>query len=139
MDNDSDSVWVKVIANKTSHFVASWYRPPDRKVDELELFKIKLKRLKRYIVETPLSQSMFDFNFRDIIWPDRLNKQGSSMSMSEGIMLVKLINYHELERVVHFPTRGLNTLDLIITSLPGQFVEIHSPTGLVIMALSMEL
>ena len=23
-----ESVWVKVLANKTSHFVASWYRPP---------------------------------------------------------------------------------------------------------------
>ena len=28
---------------------------------------------------------------------------------------------------MHFPTRGQNTLDLIITSLPGQFVDIHSP------------
>ena len=27
-ENDSESVWVKVFANKTSHFVASWYRPP---------------------------------------------------------------------------------------------------------------
>ena len=28
LENDSESVWVKVFANKTSHFVASWYRPP---------------------------------------------------------------------------------------------------------------
>ena len=27
LENDSESVWVKVFANKTSHFVASWYRP----------------------------------------------------------------------------------------------------------------
>ena len=26
--NDSKSIWVKVFANKTSHFVTSWYRPP---------------------------------------------------------------------------------------------------------------
>ena len=31
-----------------------------------------------------------------------------------------------LEQVVHFPTRGQNTLDLIITTLPGQFIDIHS-------------
>ena len=28
LENDSESVWVKVFANKTSHFVASWYQPP---------------------------------------------------------------------------------------------------------------
>ena len=28
LENDSESFWVKVFANKTSHFVASWYRPP---------------------------------------------------------------------------------------------------------------
>ena len=33
LDNGSESVWVKVFANKTSHFVASWYRPPDSKID----------------------------------------------------------------------------------------------------------
>ena len=27
--NKSESVWVKVFANKTSHYVASWYRPPN--------------------------------------------------------------------------------------------------------------
>ena len=31
---------------------------------------------------------------------------------------------------MHFPTRERNTSDLIITSLPGQFVDIHSPDRL---------
>ena len=31
---------------------------------------------------------------------------------------------------MHFPTRERNTLDLIITSLPGQFVDIHYPDRL---------
>ena len=30
LENKSESVWVKVFANKTAHFVASWYRPPHR-------------------------------------------------------------------------------------------------------------
>ena len=46
--------------------------------------------------------------------------------MSEGAKLVELISDHELEQVMHFPTRGQNTLDLII----GQFVDIHSPDRL---------
>ena len=35
-----------------------------------------------------------------------------------------------MEQLVHFPTREKNTLDLIITSLPSQFLDIHSPDSL---------
>ena len=71
-----------------------------------------------------------DFNFKDIAWPDRLNKSGSMLSQSEGQMLIDIMNDHGLEQLVHFPTREKNTLDLILTSLPGQFQEIHSPDKL---------
>ena len=40
-------------------------------------------------------------------------------------MLIDIMNDHGLEQLVHFPTRAKNTLDLILTSLPGQFQEIH--------------
>ena len=39
------------------------------------------------------------------------------------------MNDHGLEQLVNFP-RERNTLDLILTSLPGQFVDIHSPDKL---------
>ena len=45
-------------------------------------------------------------------------------------MLIGIMNDHGLEQLVHFPTREKNTLDLILTSLPGQFQEIHSPDKL---------
>ena len=40
---------------------------------------------------------------------------------------VDIINDHGFDQLVHFPTRERNTLDLIITFLPNQFVDIHSP------------
>ena len=40
LENNSESVWVKVFANKTSHFVASWYRPPDDTLEKLENFDL---------------------------------------------------------------------------------------------------
>ena len=40
------------------------------------------------------------------------------------------MNDHGLEQMVSFPTRDKNTLDLIFTSLPGQFEDIHSPDKL---------
>ena len=36
------------------------------------------------------------------------------------------MNDHDLEHMVHFPTWEKNTLDLILTTIPGQFQNIHS-------------
>ena len=44
LENDSESIWVKVFANKTSHFVASWYRPPGGDLKKLDS---QLKSLKQ--------------------------------------------------------------------------------------------
>ena len=41
-ENDSESVGVKVFANKTSHFVASWYRPLGSTYEEFQLFREQL-------------------------------------------------------------------------------------------------
>ena len=68
-----------------------------------------------------------EFNFKDIAWPDRLNKSGSLFSQSEGHMLIDIMNDYGLEQLVQFPARGKKPLDLILTSLSGQFQEIHSP------------
>ena len=136
LENDSESVWVKVFTNKTSHFVASWYQPPGRNLAELtseiNLSRSQLQKIKcmHKCNNPPSVHVLGDFNFGDIVWPDRLNKSGSPLSPSEGEILIEIINDYGLEQLVHFPTRERNTLDLIITSLPGQFVDIHSPDRL---------
>ena len=40
-------------------------------------------------------------------------------------MLIDIMNDHGLEQLIHFPIREKNTLDLLLTSLPGQFLDIH--------------
>ena len=45
-------------------------------------------------------------------------------------MLIDVMNDHGLEQLLHFSTREKNTLDLILTTRPGQFQEIHSPDKL---------
>ena len=40
------------------------------------------------------------------------------------------MNDHGLEQMLHFPTQEKNTLDLILTTLPGQFQDVHSPRKL---------
>ena len=52
------------------------------------------------------------------------------LSLSEGQVFMDIMNDHGLEQLVNFPTREENTLDLILTSLPGQFQEVYSPDKL---------
>ena len=136
LENDSESVWVKVFANKTPHFVASWYRPPGGDLATLEShlmsFKSQLETIKDIHKgnKLPSVHVLGDFNFCDIVWPDRLSKSGSPLSLSEGEKFIEILNDHHLEQLVHFPTRERNTLDLIITSLPSQFLDIQSPDRL---------
>ena len=49
------------------------------------------------------------------------------LSQLEGQILIDIMNDHGLEQMVHFPTREKDTLDLILTTLPGQFQDVHSP------------
>ena len=130
LENDSESVWVKVFANKTSHFVASWYRPPGGNLENLESQLTSFKGQFEKIKDIHKGHILVDFNFCDIVWPDRLSKSGSPLSLSEGEKFIEILNDHHLEQLVHFPTRERNTLDLIITSLPSQFLDIQSPDRL---------
>ena len=133
LENDSESIWVKVFANKTSHFVASWYRPPGSTSEEFQLFREQLDYIRTHHKgkKLPSVHVLGDFNFKDIDWPDRLSKSGSTLSQSEGQILINIMNNHGLEQMVHFPTQEKkNILDLIFTTLPGQFQDVHAPDKL---------
>ena len=137
---DSESIWVNVFANETSHFVASWYRPPGNSNEEFQLFREQLDYIRTHHEgkKLPPVHVLGDFNFKDIDWPGRLSKSGSTLSHSEGQILIDILNDHGLEQMVHFPTREKNTLDLILTTLPCQFKDVHSLKNLVIMTSSQE-
>ena len=138
LENDSESIWVEMFANKISCFVASWYRPPVSNSEEFHLFREQLDYIRTHHKgkQLPSVHVLGDFNFKDIDWPDRLSKSGSTLSQSEGQILIDIMNDNGLEQMVYFPTREKNTLDLILTTLPGQFQDIYSLDNLVIMTLS---
>ena len=130
LENDSESVCAKVFANKTSHYIAIWYREPSGSCEDFQLLRNQLEHIKTQHKKLPSVHLLGDFNFRDIVWPDRLSKNGTMLSQSKGQVLVDIMNDHGLEQLVNFPTQEENTLDLILTSLPGQFQEVHSPDKL---------
>ena len=100
--------------------------------EEFHLFREQLDYIRTHHKgkKLPSVHVLGDFNFKDIDWPDRLNKSGSTLSQSEGQILIDIMNDHGLEQMVHFPTREKNTLDLILITLLGQFQDIHSPDKL---------
>ena len=46
LENNSESGWVKVSANKTSHYVASWYRQPSGTSEDFQLFRDQLDHIR---------------------------------------------------------------------------------------------
>ena len=94
--------------------MASWYRQPNGTKD-FQLFRDQLDHIRNHHKgnKLPSVHVLGDFNFKDIDWPDRLNKSGVSLSKSEGKILIYIMNDHDLEQLVHFPTRkkhiGFNT------------------------------
>ena len=107
-------------------------RPPGSTSEEFQLFREQLDYIRTHHKgkKLPSVHVLGDFNFKDIDWPDRLSKSGSTLSQSEGQILIDILNDHGFEQMVHFPTREKNTLDLILTTLPGQFQDVHAPDKL---------
>ena len=46
LDNNLESVWVKVFVNKTSHYVTSWYRQPNGTVNTSGYLETSLSKLR---------------------------------------------------------------------------------------------
>ena len=131
LENDSELMWAKVFANKTSHYIESLYREPNGSCEDIQLLRNQLEHIKTQHKKLPSVHILGDVIFRDNVWPDRLSENGTMLSQSERQVLVDIMNDHGLEQLVNFQTRAENTLDLILSSLPGQFQELHSPDKLI--------
>ena len=69
LENNSESVWVKVFANKTSHYVASWYRQPGGTSEDFQLFRDQLDQIrnKHKDKKLPSVHVLGDFNLIEIL------------------------------------------------------------------------
>ena len=131
LENSSEAVWVKVMVNGLWHYISSWYRPSDMSVDDFKFYKEQLVKIQSMNKgRSPNIHVLGDLNYRDIDWSTGLNKEGSPLCDSGGQILLDVMHDLGLEQMVRFPTREKNTLDLIITSLPKQFVDVSSPDRL---------
>ena len=74
--------------------MASWYRPPGGSSEDFHLFGDQIDQIRNKGNKLPSVHVLGDFNFKDLAWPDRLNKSGSMLSQSEGQMLIDIMNDH---------------------------------------------
>ena len=77
--NDSDSVWVKIFANGTSHYIAIWYREPSGSCEDFQSSRKSLSRGSKL----PSVHVLVDLNFREMVRPDRPNKNKTMLSQSD--------------------------------------------------------
>ena len=71
-------------------------------IDHLMTFREQLDEIRnKPNGNIPSIHVLEDFNFREIVWPDRLNK----LNPSEGHMLIDILNDHGLEQLVQSSTR----------------------------------
>ena len=81
-----------MFANKTSHFVASWYQPPGRNLVELtsELLS-QIQKIKGMHKgnKSPSVDALGDFNFGDVVWPERL--KGHLLRFLLGKILIAFV------------------------------------------------
>ena len=63
LENNSESIWVKGFANKTSHYVASWYRQPGGASEDFQLFRDQLDHIRNQYKgkKTPLGSRFRGF------------------------------------------------------------------------------
>lgn len=103
------SAELKTDSNQTLLFV-SCYRPPDADQSWMDEFKTFLNytsdKYKNVIVSG-------DLNLPNIPW----NSIGNTTGAQE-VTFIELLNDHFLTQLITVPTRGKNTLDLVITSVP---------------------
>ncbi|KAJ8029979.1 hypothetical protein HOLleu_29537 [Holothuria leucospilota] len=125
----SESIWAKVSINGTWHYIASWYRDPDAQVEHISLLRDQLSKImtSHRNSKLPCFHVLGDFNFSQIDWAHRLDKDsGNSVSNHSGKLLLDIINDFAADQLVKSPTRGNNTLDLVITNTPSQYTDVST-------------
>ncbi|CAC5400927.1 unnamed protein product [Mytilus coruscus] len=130
LKNLSDSICSKIVLQGKHHSIGRWYRPPDAPLDQIQLLKDQMDKIKKSgkADKQPCIHVLDDFNYRKRIWQTKLNKDTNTcLKGSDGQALIDILNEARAEQLILFPTRESNTLDLLITTLPGQFTDIQSP------------
>ena len=114
--DDAESVWVKInITGCKSLFIGGFYRPHVSDIINLEAFGDALSKLSKKSNSIVLVGG--DFNFPGWDWKNKTLKPKTQYVNLHNIFADTLAD-NGLSQLIEEPTRGKNTLDLIITNRP---------------------
>lgn len=108
-------------------FVAVIYRPPDSSIESFRNLLAKLQEHMDTLTKderTPDIYILGDFNLPGIDWEYCTQSQSEhSNSQGAGNTLLEFMDYNFLTQMIQEPTRGENTLDLVLTNKPQDVIE----------------
>ena len=121
---DCEIVWAEInIVGSNKMYIGSYYRPHASDQYSVKQLAVSLSRTQGTNATTILGG---DFNTPSIDWtlPEPILKQGGTHTAIHEELL-DVLNDHGLEQMVHKPTRGDNTLDLLVTNRPSSVNRIE--------------
>jgi len=116
IQTQAEFVAVKIVTDRQPVIIGSLYRPPYNNHD----YMTELNRTIVDLCQTNKNAAIWiagDANLPDINWSiDQVNPKNYTREISESFL--QTLARSGLEQTVTFPTRGDNTLDIIITNRP---------------------
>ena len=125
IDTSTDLVAAKIVNGNQDIIVASLYRPTNNDTTYMEDLCSSLLNLS---LKHPNAAFWFsgDINLPDILWDTHSIRRSPQYKASINESGLSLLDRSGLEQMVHFPTRGDNTLDVILTNRPTLVNSCHS-------------
>ncbi|KAI8479428.1 hypothetical protein Bbelb_428470 [Branchiostoma belcheri] len=128
LDRNCEIVWAKVkLRGKRDLLIGSYYRPHEGLEDSLR----EMAESARLACQSSNAIVVLggDFNLPDWNWEENVLKPGSSYPNIHR-QFMDIISDLGMEQIVEKPTRGENTLDIIVTNHPSLFPRVEIVPGL---------
>lgn len=127
-ETNAEFVAAKILSGKQSVVVGSFYRPPNDNKDHMYELNQAIANLCTHESGSAVWLAG-DMNLPDIDWSsDQVVRHQYSQQISESFL--QLLARTGLEQVVSFPTRGNNTLDIVVTNRPSLVNRCECAPGL---------
>ena len=93
---ESESIWAKIATNGQTHYICSYYKPPDQPVEDLTAPRDQLNEVcqSHPPEKQPPIHVMGDFNFRNIDWVKVIHKNRNQLSDTEGLVLIDMRDFY---------------------------------------------
>lgn len=116
IESPLELIWISVRFCHVHCIIGVCYRPPDSRSDFIDVFSDATEQVMKKFPRCFLIIAG-DFNYPGIDW--KTLSITAQSNRAEHLGFLQCLHYHHLTQVVHEPTRGNHTLDLILTNNPA--------------------